>query len=230
MPTSSLPRLDFRRLYDHFDTPVTDVDCGARCASHNPGGKPFCCDICHAVPAVYHQEWLYLSQSTGLWHEWRGDECAEDTGSTVEVRSETPDNMLLLACEGPAHCQRRYRALSCREFPFFPYLSSDYHFLGLAYDWTFQARCWVISHLDRVTAEYRREFVSAYDDLFSLWPEEMDGYAGLSEMMREVFSQRHRRIPLLHRNGGCYLISPASEDMRRVDPQGLPRFGLYRQG
>ncbi len=230
MPTSSLPRLDFRRLYDHFDTPVTDVDCGARCASHNPGGKPFCCDICHAVPAVYHQEWLYLSQSTGLWHEWRGDECAEDTGSTVEVRSETPDNMLLLACEGPAHCQRRYRALSCREFPFFPYLSSDYRFLGLAYDWTFEARCWVISHLDRVTAEYRREFVSAYDDLFSLWPEEMDGYAGLSEMMREVFSQRHRRIPLLHRNGGCYLISPASEDMRRVDPQGLPRFGLYRQG
>lgn len=230
MPTSSLPRLDFRRLYDHFDTPVTDVDCGARCASHNPGGKPFCCDICHAVPAGYHQEWLYLSQSTGLWHEWRGDECAEDTGSTVEVRSETPDNMLLLACEGPAHCQRRYRALSCREFPFFPYLSSDYRFLGLAYDWTFEARCWVISHLDRVTAEYRREFVSAYDDLFSLWPEEMDGYAGLSETMREVFSQRHRRIPLLHRNGGCYLISPASEDMRRVDPQGLPRFGLYRQG
>jgi hypothetical protein len=228
MPTGSLPRLDFRRLYDHFDAPVADVDCGAFCAPHNPGGKPFCCDICHAVPAVYYQEWAYLRQSTSLWHEWRGDECGESTGSVAEVRSETPDNMLLLACEGPEYCQRRFRALSCREFPFFPYLSSDYRFLGLAYDWTFEARCWVISHLDQVTETYRRELVSAFDELFSLWPEEMDGYAGLSETLREVFWQRHRRIPLLHRNGGYYLISPASEDMRRVDPQRLPRFGPYR--
>lgn len=229
MPNRSIPRLDVRRLYDRFDAPVTDVDCGVLCAPHNLSGKPFCCDTCQAVPAVYYQEWQYLRQNTDLWHVWRGDECADSANGQVDVRSGTPENMLLLACKGPEHCQRRFRTLSCREFPFFPYITSDYRFLGLAYDWAFETTCWVISHLDRVSGEYQSEFIQAYDDLFSLWPEEMDSYASLSEMMREHFAQRHRRIPLLHRGGGYYLISPVSERLRRADPQRLPRFGPYHQ-
>lgn len=228
MSTSSIPSLDVRRFYDRFDVSVTDGDCGAMCASHNPSGKPFCCEICHAVPAVYRQEWAYLRHNTDLWHAWRGDECSQSASSPETLHSETPENMILLACKGPALCQRRFRALSCRQFPFFPYITSDYRFLGLAYDWTFEPTCWVISHLGRVTEEYRREFIQTYDDLFSLWPEEMDGYAGLSETMREYFIQHRRRIPLLHRGGGWYLISPSSEVLRRADPQRLPRFGPYR--
>jgi hypothetical protein len=136
--------------------------------------------------------------------------------------------MLLLACKGPEHCVRRFRAMSCREFPFFPYITSDYRFIGLAYDWSFEPTCWVISHLGTVTEDYRREFVQAYDDLFSLWPEELDSYAALSEAMRDQFEGQHRRIPLLHRNGGSYLISPESEGLRRTLPERFPRFGPYR--
>src|SRR5512139_3717464 len=71
--------LDIRQLYDYFDAPMVPLDCGTKCAVHNPSGKPFCCDICHAVPATYRQEWDYLQQNTDLWHAWRGDECPTDT-------------------------------------------------------------------------------------------------------------------------------------------------------
>jgi len=210
------PELDIRQIYDRFDLPVTSLDCGTQCAPHNPSGKPFCCDICHAVPAAFHQEWEYLQQHTNLWHAWRGDECLTDTTDPDELRTDTPAHMLLLACLGPAHCQRPYRAVSCRQFPFFPYITGDYRFIGLSYDWTFEQQCWVIGNLDQVTQAYRLEFVALYDQLFFNVPGEMDGYASYSEEMRQHFSSQRRRIPLLHRNGGFYLISPVSERLRRA--------------
>lgn len=222
-----VPRVDIRRLYQRFNAPVTPIDCGAKCAPHNPSGKPFCCDICHAVPAAYRQEWEYLRGSTDLWHEWRGDECADDTTNPDELRAETPEHMLLLACKGPAHCQRDFRALSCRQFPFFPYITSDYRFIGLAYEWSFEPACWVISNLGQVTDAYRQEFIHTYDELFNQWMDEFESYAVHSEKMREYFTAQKRRIPILHRNGGYYLLSPASERLRLVRPEQFKKHGPY---
>ena len=195
------PRLDMRGLYDRFNVPVAEIDCGQMCAPHNPSGKPFCCDICQAVPAAYKQEWEYLRRSTHLWRKWRGNECPADLNNPDDLRAETPRHMTLLACQGPAHCQREFRALSCRQFPFFPYVTSDYRFIGLAYEWAFEATCWVIRNLRAVTAAYRQEFVQTYDHLFAVWQAEFDSYAALSEQMRAHFAARKRRIPILHRNG-----------------------------
>lgn len=222
------PNLDVRKLYDHFDKPVTDFDCGQKCAPFNLTGKPFCCDICQAVPVAYKQEWQYLQQHTDLWHLWRGDECPEDPSDPVELLEETPEHLLLLACKGPAHCQREYRSSSCRQFPFFPYVSSDYSFIGLAYEWEFEPTCWVISHLDTVSPAYRHEFIRFYDDIFSLWPDEFESYATLSEDMRIAFKEKKRRIPILHRNGGLYLLSPASERLARSENTAHKKFGPYK--
>lgn len=228
-----VPKFNFRQLYDRFNASVTDIDCGSMCAPHNPSGKPFCCDICHAVPATYHQEWAYLQAHTNLWHEWRGDECPGDAGDPAVLRAETPDPMRLLACLGPDRCQRDFRALSCRQFPFFPYITAQDRFIGLAYEWSFEPVCWVISNLRRVTAQYRREFIQTYDELFNRWPDEYESYAALSEEMRVYFAAQKRRIPILHRNGGDYLLSPASERLRRVKPEAATpgafrQFGPYR--
>jgi hypothetical protein len=226
--TDSEPRLDIRRLYDTFDQPVTALDCGAKCAPHNPNGIPFCCDICQAVPVAYRQEWEYLQANTWMWHEWRGDECAAEPCDPSELTEQTPEHLALLACAGPDACQRSYRATSCRQFPFFPYITASDRFIGLAYDWDFETRCWVLSHLDQVTAEYRDEFIALYDDLFNHWEEEYESYANLSEDMRQHFITLKRRIPILHRNGGMYLLSPSSERLTRVSPGRLRRFGPYR--
>lgn len=222
------PQLDLRELYDHFDAPVTPFDCGQKCAPHNPDGIPFCCDICHAVPVAFHQEWGYLQSRTDLWHEWRGDECLAEPCDPDLLRSQTPDHMRLLACLGPAHCRREFRTVSCRQFPFFPFITSDDRFIGLAYEWEFETTCWVINHLETVTETYRHEFVRLYDDTLLMWGEEYESYANLSDEMRSVFAARRQRIPILHRNGGYYLLSPASERLQRVTPQQFRRFGPYR--
>jgi hypothetical protein len=221
-------KIDFRTLYDIFDAPLADLDCGLRCAPHNPTGKPFCCDICQAVPAVYRDEWEYLSQNSDLWHPWRGDECTREVTDPAVLAADTPEHMLLLACKGPAYCQRLFRAMSCRQFPFFPYITSTDRFIGLAYDWEFEETCWVISNLGVVSQAYRDEFVRVYDQLFYCIPGEFEGYAIQSEQIRLHYAELGRRFPMIHRNGKDYLVSPRSERLERIPAERLPRFGFYR--
>ena len=211
------PLADIRALYDGFDAPVCDFDCGQKCAPNNPSGKPFCCDICHAVPAAYQDEWAYLPERTKLWHRWRGDECpGAEKAEREKLEAETPGNMLLLACLGPDKCERPFRALSCRQFPFFPYVTSNYRFIGLAYEWDFEPVCWVINHLETVTETYRRQFVETHDRLFAWSQEIFESYAAHSEDMRAHFAAQGRRIPILHREGGLYRLSPRSERLARI--------------
>jgi hypothetical protein len=205
--------VDIPTWYDQFNTPVTEVDCGQMCAPNNPTGKPFCCDICQAVPAAYNEEWDFLQPNTNLWKPYSGLECSD---GSVETTTGAPEGMIFLACLGPDKCERDYRAISCRQFPFFPYITSDFRFIGLAYEWAFEETCWVINNLHEVTEEYRKEFVTFYDRLFEIKIQEMESYSRLSEEMRDEFSARKRRIPLLHRNGQRYLISPGSERARKI--------------
>jgi hypothetical protein len=221
------PLKDISQLYGRFNTSIAGLDCGRKCAPFNPAGKPFCCDICHAVPAVYNEEWNYLKKNTSLWHSWRGDECV-DSGESARMQDEVPEGMVLLACKGSSHCQRNYRALSCRQFPFFPYVSNDYRFMGLAYEWEFEERCWVISNLHRVAKSFRAQFIAVHDALFANRQDIFDNYAYHSERMRMRFMEDRRRIPLLHRNGKDYLVSPKSGRLLRMDSSQFPRFGPYR--
>ncbi len=192
---NDLPGAEIRALYNRFNAPVTELDCGRMCAPHNPSTKPFCCDICHAVPAAYRSEWAYLEPNTDLWHAWRGDECeAASRSENRELRRSLPRSMLLLACLGPDRCQRDFRALSCRQFPFFPYVTSDYRFLGLAYEWEFVQQCWVINNLQQVTARYREEFVALHDRLFALFQPQFDAYAFHSERMRAYYLTRGAQV------------------------------------
>ena len=227
MKRQSIPQIDIRRFYNGFDVPVVPLDCGEKCAPQNSSRKPFCCDICHAVPSAYHQEWAYLQTRTDLWHPWRGDECESDPEDPARLKGETPDSMILVACLGPDHCQRQYRTISCRQFPFFPYITDDYAFIGLTYNWELEDLCWVISNLGQVTDTYRKEFIQSYDELFSLWMDEMESYAIRSEQMRAHFMTQKRSIPILHRDGGFYLLRPISERLRRIDPDRLPKYGVY---
>ena len=227
--TADLEAEDIRSIYSGFNSPIAQFDCGKKCAPHNPSGKPFCCDICHAVPAAYKSEWDTLERSTNLWHKWRGDECEDTTPNNIaRLRADIPKNMVLLACLGPSQCQRDFRALSCRQFPFFPYVTSDYRFIGLAYEWEFESKCWVISNLSRVTQKYREEFIRTYDKLFALFQDEFEQYAYHSARMRAHFMKQKRRFPLLHRNGEYYLVSPGSERLQLTKADRLPTFGFYR--
>ncbi len=216
--------LDIADLYRRFWEPLADVDCGAHCAPYNERGIPFCCNTRHAVPALYIEEWLYLKERTDLWHPWQGRTLME----TQRLAKETPDGMILMACKGPAYCQREYRSLTCRAFPFYPYFTREGKFIGMTYYWEYEEQCWVISNLHVVRDEFRSQFMAAFDALFDQRPEEQESYRALSTTMRRVFGRRRRAIPILHRNGGVYKVTPRNGRMRRVEARDLPAFGPYR--
>ena len=185
----------FPALHSRFDAPIAALDCGERCAPYNERGVPFCCDTHHTIPSAYQDEWEYLQVSTDLWHAYEPPD-ANDTARLVEL---TPAGQVLIECQGHSRCQRDYRAITCRAFPFFPYLTREGEFIGLSYYWEYEDRCWVISHLGVVTSQYVAQFVAAFDELFAAYPDEVENFRQQSIRMRRVFGRRRSAIPLLRK-------------------------------
>lgn len=216
--------LDFATIYARFHSPIGEVNCGERCAPYNEYGVPFCCDTRHCVPTAYQAEWHYLQSHTDLWRLWQVD----DLELMESLQTQTPEGQVLIVCQGHHNCQRHYRSITCRSFPFLPYITRQGEFIGLAYYWEYEDRCWVISNLQIVSLDYRREFIDTYDRLFAQMPDERQGFREFSTTMRRVFGRRRRAIPLLHRNGFAYKITPHNGRLRRVVVEKLPKFGDYR--
>jgi len=220
----SLPRpADFAALYSRFQSPIAAFNCGEKCAPYNERGVPFCCDTHHAVPSAHQAEWEYLQANTDLWHPWQ----PEVSLNSIHLHSTLPDGQVLIECLGHRLCQRNFRSITCRSFPFFPYLTREGEFIGITYYWDYEDRCWVISNLSNVSQEYLAEFIQAYERLFQLVPAEIENFLYQSTLMRRRFGQMHRTIPLLHRNGDFYKITPSNGRMRRAYLEDLPKFGPY---
>ena len=86
----------------------------------------------------------------------------------------------------------------------------------------------MISNLHIVTREYVDQFVATYEDLFRRMPDEKEHFRDYSAMMRRVFSRWGRTIPLVHRDGGFYAISPETGQLRRTAPDRFMRHGPYK--
>jgi len=218
-----MPDLHFGSLYSRFEAPIAALDCGERCAPYNERGVPFCCDPGHAVPTAYQAEWRHLQATTAQWGTYAGRPERE----TARINAQVPDGQVALACCGPALCVRSYRAITCRSFPLFPYITRQGEFIGMSYYWEYEDRCWVISNLEQVSLEYRGQFIGVYDELFARMPDEHETFRRFSSTMRRSFARRRRAIPLLHRNGGVYKVTPRNGRMRRVEVGALPAFGPY---
>lgn len=216
--------VDFEQIYLRFNSPVAVFDCGEHCAPYNEHGVPFCCDLRHTIPTVYPDEWDYLKKKTQFWRLWEGTSGKE----TEALRRQAPNGHVLVACSGHNLCQRNFRALTCRAFPFFPYLTKDGEFIGLAYYWEYADRCWVVNHLEVITRTFLEEFIEAFEVIFRQIPEERENFLYYSSLMRRIFGRRKRAIPLVHRNGLCYLVTPHNGRMRRIPAQKIPKQGAYK--
>ncbi|HSQ26496.1 MAG TPA: hypothetical protein VLM80_05175 [Anaerolineales bacterium] len=216
--------IDFGELYAKFRAPISELDCGDRCAPYNEKGIPFCCDIRHAVPTAYLSEWDYLEQNTDLWRKYTPD----STKLADLLEKQTPAGQELIVCLGHLYCQREFRSLTCRSFPFFPYINRQGEFIGLSYYWEYEDRCWVISHLNMVSGNYRLEFIDVFDFLFKQMPDERETFRQYSILMRRIFGRKNRAIPLLHRNGHAYKISPHNGRTRRYALDQFPKIGVYQ--
>jgi hypothetical protein len=213
---------DYARIYAMFQAPISRFDCGKRCAPLN-GGEPVCCTTDHAIPVVDRAEWRLLQQRTRLWRRHKPTDRAGRA-----VVADLAHSCLAIECKGARHCERDNRTLACRSFPFFPYIDREGAFIGLSIHWMFIDRCWVISNFWVVDAEFRRQFVAAYEYLFEADPDEYEVHKQYSATLRRIFSRRRRPIPLIGRDGGCFKILPRGRGLRACKPDELPKYGPYR--
>src|SRR4051812_37353273 len=185
MPT--LPkkaRVDvYRRVYDNFQASVTRFDCGKHCAPHN-SGSPVCCSVEHAVPIVDKWEWQLLKSRTDLWRPYKPTDA-----DGRKLVADMHDDCRAVECKGAAFCERDNRSLACRAFPFFPYITKEREILGVSVFWQFQELCWVINHLEHVTADFVRECIAGYEAVFAADPEEFAANRELAADMRRVFTR-----------------------------------------
>ena len=201
-----------------FDASVMPVDCGEKCAPLN-GGIPVCCDTANAVPVMQVSEWKHLRTRSNMWRSFKAYDAA-----TLKITKELDSSCKAAECRGAANCERDNRSLACRTFPFFPYFTKEGEILGLSYYWNFEDRCWVISNMALVQADFIDEFLRAYEILFADDPAEREVYVEHSSNMRRVFSRWKRPIPVIGRNREYYLVKPKGAGIQAVSANKMPTF------
>ena len=213
---------DFARIYERFQAPIARFDCGRKCAPLN-GGEPVCCSAKNAVPLVQKTEWRLLKSRTDLWHRFKPYD-----GASRKIVEGLHHSCTAIECKGVAFCERENRSMACRAFPFYPYITREGEFVGLAYYWDFEHSCWVISNMEIVDPGFVKEFVAAHEMLFAADKGEFDTFKQQSASMRRVFSRQKRIIPLIGRDGGFFKVLPKSGRIVPADPRRFPKHGPYR--
>ena len=223
MPKTPTSRVElYRRVYENFAAPVSRFDCGRKCAPHN-GGTPVCCSTEHAIPILDKWEFDLLRSRSDLWRPYRPTD-AEGRAIVADMHHECR----AAECKGAARCERDNRALACRAFPFFPYITRDGAIPGLAYFWSFEDRCWIISNLEVVTSDFVRECLAAYEAIFAEDRLEYECNRDMSADMRRVYTRWNRGIPLIGRDGGYFMVEPRTHVIRPARPDEFPQHGPYR--
>lgn len=212
----------FRELYDGFDMPLCEIDCGLKCGPYNDYGVPICCDINQVIPAAFDLEWRFLKGQTDLWAPWNNPGSLDP-----DLMDELQEGQVLLTCQGYKSCQRNFRTLTCRAFPFYPYLDSKEVYCGLAYFPEFCYGCWIISNLEVVSQSYKEAFRSTFRKLFEIFPDYQKNFAGFCSYMRERAEDENENIVLLGFSGEVYLIDPRTEEKIQVEYKELSAFGPF---
>jgi len=221
--TDSNPDFTFKELYQEFSLPLSGIDCGEKCGPFNDYGIPVCCDIKLVIPSAYYLEWEYLRAETELWHLWKGSGAIEQE----ELIQDVQPGQQLLQCLGHPSCQRSYRSITCRAFPFYPYLDRDGDLLGLAYYREFRDQCWIISNLTVVTAEYKEQFQRTFEKLFQRFPDTKENYLHFSSYMRGQVADAGENLTLLDFTGRVFRVNPISEQVREISYRDLENYGPF---
>lgn len=219
------PKLDhetFREIYRAFEMPLAEIDCGLKCSPHHDRGVPVCCDIQRVIPAAFELEWDYLQAHTDLWQPWSPSGLIDR-----ELQDDLMEGQVLVKCKGFQECQRAYRTLTCRAFPFYPYLDSRGDFLGLAYYRDFREQCWIISNLSVVVLEYKTSFRDAFEMIFAVFPPYRQNTQDYCLYVREEADSRGELLAVLDFQGGVGLIDPVTERKSPVSYRDLEAFGPF---
>jgi len=176
-------------LYNAFTAEVCDFNCGTLCAPDN-GGEPACCRNDGCAPILYKDELRYLKSNTDMWRRRRARN-EEERKEFAEIE----DYICYGGCKGVTHCDRRYRSLTCRFFPFEPYIEKSGQFPGLTWVYRCDYLCPLIGNREvRINQEYIDQSVRVWWSMFALYPEEYSCYYEESEKTRRTLKRRGKRV------------------------------------
>ncbi len=118
---------ELERFYELLGENITEYDCGTLCAPQN-NGTPLCCSPGYALPLLYRSELAYLQKQGDFWQ-------AREPRTKRELRQyrELDPREVYGECQGVSRCRRDLRSLSCRTFPFEPYVEERGEITGLVF-------------------------------------------------------------------------------------------------
>jgi hypothetical protein len=212
----------FQELYRDFGMPLAGIDCGTKCGPYNDYGVPVCCDIHRVIPSAFELEWSFLQENTDLWQPW-----SSSGNHAQELEGELQEGQVLLQCKGYQECQREFRTLTCRAFPFFPFLDKKGRFIGIAYYPDFRQECWIISNLDLVSQNFKEAFQRTFQRVFGLYPEFERNFKDYCAYLRDQAAEQNEEIILLGFSGEVYSFHPGTEQLFQVEYRELAAFGPF---
>ncbi|OGJ86583.1 MAG: hypothetical protein A2487_11715 [Candidatus Raymondbacteria bacterium RifOxyC12_full_50_8] len=177
----SVVEINWERLYGMFTAPVIEGDCSVLCAHENRGVPP-CCSIRRHVPMLFKEEFAWLMKKTRMW-------------SPKRALFSNHHAIMFCACKGVRECDRHYRSLSCRFFPFEPYMDDRGRFLGATWMYSVEKTCPLVgSAPEKVNQAFIDQFVRVWTKLFLVYHEEYEFYRAESRKLREAFARIDRNV------------------------------------
>jgi len=192
-----LTERDIAYIYRQFDSNPTHFDCGKLCAPDNDG-VPYCCDSDWLIPVMYKYEYTYLKKKSNLWKRFK-----PKTKHEQNIVDETDNNTVFGDCLGHENCDRRFRSVCCRIFPFEPYLDLDGNLLGLTYSYRLDGECPILFKPDLVSKKFISDQIKMWKYIFRKEPGEIEVYREQSIQIRRYCSRKERPLYILTPKGYC---------------------------
>jgi hypothetical protein len=197
--TRPLSEEEIEYYYTLLKEEITDYNCGTLCAPYYKG-IPYCCVADQAVPLIYKSEFNFLKSRTDLWYKWKpGNE--EDK----ELLSSARSDQVFCECRGVAHCDRRYRSITCRTFPLEPYFDRKNVFVGLTFLEDFllkdpesgKVKCPLTSRKKDIRQEFIDEHFIFWEKLLLRLPDEAETYQMSSASIRKYHKKINKKVSVL---------------------------------
>ena len=189
---------DWERIYKAFMLTAIKDDCGKLCAP-DEDDIPICCNEERALPVLYKSEYDFVIKRTKMWKKLK-----PRTATEKKIVEETDDDNVYVRCRGHKACDRDYRGITCRIFPFYPYLNLDGELLGLCYNYAVDDDCWLVDKPEIVEREYIERTLEFWEFIFERMPEEKELFMEESTNLRRLKSRQKKQVIVMTPNGFYY--------------------------
>jgi len=182
--------IDWGSLYRGFSAAVTRIDCGALCAKRNKA-VPVCCNNRRHIPLLFRDElrW-HIRHNGGMWRKRTAR-----TKLDKKQAAECANYLEYCLCIGAEKCRRAKRSLTCRFFPFEPYIAEDGVFVGITYMYRAAKDCPLIDNPDILpTKAYVRQSIKTWERIFKRYPAERELFYEVSRALERSQKRKRRGI------------------------------------